>query len=57
MTEYINTAKNMLKTGLDMSGVRPVEKPSVVFSFKRRQVGFVKQEPFPGIGTDGNLLP
>ena len=40
-----------------MSKVEPVEKPSVVFSFKRRQVGFMKQGTFPGIGTGGNLLP
>ncbi|GAH28223.1 unnamed protein product [marine sediment metagenome] len=53
----INTAKNILKLGQDMSKVKPVEKSTAVFSFKKRQVGSVKQEPLPNIGMHGNLLP
>ncbi len=41
----INAAKNILKLGQDMSKVKPVEKSTAVFSFKKRQVGSVKQEP------------
>jgi len=41
----INAAKNILKLGQDMSKARPVEKSTSVFSFKKRQVGSVKQEP------------
>jgi len=41
----INAAKNILKLGQDMSKVKPVEKSTAVFSFKRRQVGSEKQEP------------
>ncbi|MCX6384766.1 MAG: RNA-guided endonuclease TnpB family protein [Actinobacteria bacterium] len=53
----INAAKNILKLGQDMSKVKPVEKSTSVFSFKKRQVGSVKQEPVPNIGMHGNLLP
>jgi len=53
----INAAKNILKLGQDMSKVKPVEKSTAVFSFKKRQVGSVKQEPLPSIGMHGNLLP
>jgi len=41
----INAAKNILKLGQDMSKVKPVEKSTSVFYFKKRQVGSVKQEP------------
>jgi len=41
----INAAKNILKIGQDMPEVKPVEKSTAVFSFKKRQVGSVKQEP------------
>jgi len=41
----INAAKNILKLGQDMPKVKPVEKSTAVFSFKKRQVGSVKQEP------------
>ena len=41
----INAAKNILKLGQDMPEVKPVEKSTAVFSFKKRQVGSVKQEP------------
>ena len=53
----INAAKNILKLGQDMPKVKPAEKSTAVFSFKRRQVGSVKQEPVPSIGMHGNLLP
>ncbi len=32
-----------------MSKVKPVEKTTAVFSFKKKQVGSVKQEPVPEI--------
>ena len=41
----INAAKNILRLGQDMSKVKPAEKSTAVFSFKKRQVGSVKQEP------------
>ena len=41
----INAAKNILRLGQDMPDVKPVEKSTAVFSFKKRQVGSVKQEP------------
>jgi len=41
----INAAKNILKIGQDMPDSKPVEKSTAVFSFKKRQVGSVKQEP------------
>ena len=41
----INAAKNILKLGQDMPKGKPVEKSTSVFSFKKRQVGSVKQEP------------
>ena len=41
----INAAKNILRLGQDMPEVKPVEKSTAVFSFKKRQVGSVKQEP------------
>jgi len=41
----INAAKNILKIGQGMPEFKPVEKPTSVFSFKKRQVGSVKQEP------------
>ncbi len=53
----INAAKNILKLGQDMPKVKPVEKSTSVFSFKKRQVGSVKQEPLSSIGMHGNLLP
>jgi len=43
----VNAAKNILKIGQGMSEFKPVEKPTSVFSFKKRQVDSVKQEPFP----------
>ena len=42
----INAAKNILKIGQGMPKYKPVEKSTAVFSFKKRQVGSVKQEPF-----------
>ncbi len=53
----INAAKNILKLGQDMSKVKPVEKSTSVFSFKKRQVGSVKQEPLSSIGMHGDSLP
>ena len=41
----INAAKNIVKLGQDMSKVKPVEKATAVFSFKKKQVDSVKQEP------------
>ena len=41
----INAAKNIIKIGQDMPELKPVEKSTAVFSFKKRQVGSVKQEP------------
>ena len=41
----INAAKNILRLGQDMPDSKPVEKSTAVFSFKKRQVGSVKQEP------------
>ncbi|MBA7563335.1 hypothetical protein ES708_04990 [subsurface metagenome] len=53
----INAAKNILKIGWDTSELKPVEKSTAVFSFKKIQVGSVKQEPLSSIGMHGNLLP
>ena len=41
----INAAKNILRIGQGMPESKSVEKITSVFSFKRKQVGSVKQEP------------
>lgn len=41
----INAAKNIMKLGQDMSKVKPVERSTSIFSFKKKQVGSMKQEP------------
>jgi len=43
----VNAAKNILKIGQGMSELKPVEKSTSIFSFKKKQVGSVKQEPIP----------
>jgi len=42
----VNAAKNILKIGQDMPEFKPVKKPTSVFSFKKKQVDSMKQEPF-----------
>ena len=42
----INAAKNILKIGQGMPKYKPVERSTAVFSFKKKQVGSVNQEPF-----------
>lgn len=41
----INAAKNILRLGQGMPKVKPVERTTAVFSFKRTQVDSMKQEP------------
>jgi len=41
----INAAKNILKIGQGMPECKSVEKSTSIFSFKKKQVGSVKQEP------------
>ena len=44
----INAAKNIVKLGQGMPNVKSVEKPTAVFSLKKKQVDSMKQKPIPG---------